>query len=250
MRVEGPRFAFADAPNPVHADWYPYLELPTELAAIELALVSGPIVADVDYITDYSGVAPDRARRYRGLDDVLDTEALAHARGGIVRLLDALLDPDETWFLFVQGALDDEVPTPAAYFGARMDDGKGRNGTFSIVETWVGELEGYAPLFGACDAVAGLVAPIGSFATLLSRLPLAAALPTSMRYRFGSPFELVDTSALTSVLGHGRVFFEEIDNGTRLRLITHAHTRAALRERIAEAITPSATRHRTATDPL
>jgi hypothetical protein len=246
MRVEGPRFAFADAPNPVHVDWFPYLELPTELAAIELALVHGPILADVDYITDYSGVASGGGRRYRGLDDVLDAETLAHTRGGIVRLLDALLDPDETWFLFVHGALDDDLPSPAACFSARMDDGEGRSGTFSVVETWVGELDGYAPLFGACDAVAGLVAPIGSFATLLSRLPLAAALPTSMRYRFGSPFELVDANALAAVLGHGRVFFEEIDNGTRLRLITHAHARAALRERLA-AITSG---HRTATDPF
>lgn len=58
--------------------------------------MSGPIVADVDYVTDYSGVAPGGARRYRGLGDVLDAEALAHTRGGIVRLLDVLLDADET----------------------------------------------------------------------------------------------------------------------------------------------------------
>ena len=42
--------------------------------------------------------------------------------------------------------------------------------------------------------------------------------------------------ALTRVLEHGRLFFEEIDNGTRLRLIASTHASAAVRERLATAI--------------
>lgn len=156
----------------------------------------------------------------------------------MTRVLEALLDRDESWFLFVHGELGADLPGPDACFVGRIDaDGLG--GAFTIFEVAAGDLEGFASLFGACDRVAGLAAPMGSLRAVLSRLSLAAAIPTGQRYRFASPFELVDTSALARVLEHGRLFFEEIDNGTRLRLISNEAANAALRERLVLAIAGS-----------
>lgn len=232
-----PRFAIVSGVNAVYGDWNPHLDLPSDVAAIELGIVVGPMLADVDYVTDYSGPSPSGLglRRYRGLDDVLDRETLASTRARLTRLLEALLDEGESWFLFVHGQLDDGLPEPDAKFSGRVHADP-LNGAFTILEVPAGELDGYAPLFGACDRVSGLAAAANSFATLLSRLSLAAAVPTGQRYRFGSPFQISDTSALTSALEHGRLFFEEIDNGTRLRLIAPTHASAALRERLTTAM--------------
>lgn len=228
-----PHFALVTGTNPVFGDWTPYLELPADLAALELALVTGPILADEDYITDYSGPSPDgRHRRYRGLDDVLDAGTLARTQARLTRLLESLLDDGESWFLFVHGRLAPELPRPAALFSGQLDaDPWG--GAYAIVELPAGDLDGYAELFGACDRVAGLAAPADSFNDLLSMLSLGAAVPTGQRYRFGSPFHLTDTTALARVLAHGRLFFEETDNGTRLRLITATPAISRLRERLA-----------------
>ena len=54
-----------------------------------------------------------------------------------------------------------------------------------------------------------------------------------------SQLAINDTSALASALEHGRLFFEEVDNGTRLRLIAPNHAIARLRERLATAVEAS-----------
>lgn len=101
------QFAVVAGPNLVHDAWDPYLELPAALAAIELGLIVGPILADHDYMTDYSGPAgPGGARRYRGLSDVLDASQLARAQADLTGLLTALLGEGEAWFLFLRGELD------------------------------------------------------------------------------------------------------------------------------------------------
>ncbi|MEZ4450507.1 MAG: hypothetical protein R3B09_13590 [Nannocystaceae bacterium] len=232
--VNTPRFALVTGVDPIH-DWHPHLDLPADLAAIEVAVIAGPILGDVDYISDYSGPSPDgRHRRYRGLEDVLDPQTLAHTRARLAWLLESLLDDHESWFLFVHGGLGPDFDEPSARFHAQVHaDPLPFNGDFTLFEVPVGELDHYAPLFGACDRVAGLAAPAGSFAAVLDHLSLGAAVPTGQRYRFGSPYHLTDTTALARVLAHGRLFFEETDNGTRLRLITATPAIDRLRERLA-----------------
>jgi hypothetical protein len=237
------RIAVVHGPNPVHGATDPHLELPATLTAIEVGVMNvigvdmRPIVADADYVTDYSGPAPDGSghRVYRGLGDVLDDEALAQTRVCVIRLLEAMLADSESWFLFVLGELDSGLPRPAASFTGRVDS-IDLGGSFSIFEVAPGELGDYAALFGARDRVSGLAAPAGSLSSLLARLSLAAAVPTGQRYRFASPFHQHDSSALARVLGHGRLFFEETDNGTRLRMIMPAQVSAAVHERLTLAI--------------
>ncbi|MCY1011477.1 hypothetical protein OV079_39140 [Nannocystis pusilla] len=79
--------------------------MPPGLVALELGLVEGPILDDIDYITDYSGSVGDGVGRYRGLADVLAEDALAAWRARLVDLLAALLDPGESWYLFFAGQL-------------------------------------------------------------------------------------------------------------------------------------------------
>ena len=52
----------------------------------------------------------------------------------------------------------------------------------------------------------------------------------------GDALPVIDGSALSRVLEHGRMYFEEIDNGTRLRMIGQRHASAALRARLDAVI--------------
>ena len=219
--------------------WDPHLELPIGIAAVELGVVDGAVLEDVDYITDYSGPSGKvtGSRRYRGLDDVLEPALLASWRTRVVELLESLLGEGESWFLFVGGRLDPDDDAPDEHFTGRvLTEDLELNGGFTIFEVPAGTLEGYAALFGAYDRVAGLVAPAGSLRGILACLTLADPMPTGQRYRFSSPFHPRDTTALARVLTCGRLFVEETDNGTRLRFVGEAAAMTGLRARFAELV--------------
>lgn len=242
-----PRWSLPAGPNPVFGDWDPHLELPIGFAAVELGVVDGPVLEDVDYITDYSGPSGKDAgsRRYRGLDDVLDPAVLASWRTRVVELLESLLAEGESWFLFVGGKLDPDGDAPDEHFTGRvLTEDLELNGGFTIFEVPAGALDGYAALFGAYDRVAGLVAPAGGLRGILACLTLADPMPTGQRYRFSSPFHPRDTSALARVLTCGRLFVEETDNGTRLRFVGEATRLAELRVRLADLLAAASTQAR------
>ncbi|MCY1011476.1 hypothetical protein OV079_39135 [Nannocystis pusilla] len=106
------------------------------------------------------------------------------------------------------------------------------NGAFAILEVTAAALAAHAALFGAWDRVAGLVAAEGDLRAVLARLNLAEALPTGQRYRPASPYYVRDTAAVARLLELGRLFAEETDNGTRLRLVTTAVAAPELRTRL------------------
>jgi len=231
------RWSLPGGPNPVFGDWDPHLDLPSGITAVDLGVVDGPVLEDIDYITDYSGPSGkpvgSGSRRYRGLDDVLGPAALATWRARVVGLLESLLAEGESWFLFVGGSLGPEVDAPDEHFTGRiLTVDLELNGSFTIFEAPAGTLDGYAGLFGAYDRVAGLVAPAGSMRGILACLNLVDALPTGQRYRFSSPFHACDTAALARVLTRGRLFVEETDNGTRLRFVGETAVLAELRVRL------------------
>lgn len=233
------RWSLPTGPNPVYRDWDPHLELPSTFTAIELGLVDGPVLDDVDYITDYSGPSHEHpgARRYCSLADAVEPATLVTWRGRLIRLLESLLTEGESWYLFVGGPLDPDADMPDEIFVGRIHaDNLSLNGAFAIVEVPAGDLDVHAKLFGNFDSVAGLIAPAGSLREILARLTLVDALPTGQRYRFRSPFDARDTAALVRVLGHGRLFVEETDNGTRLRFIV-PNALSDLRRRLAELVT-------------
>lgn len=231
-----PRWSLPAGLNAVYRDWHPHLELPPGLAAVDLGLVDGPVLADSGYITDYSRPSQDRpgARRYSGLADALKPAILAAWRERLVGLLASLLAEGESWYLFLSGKLPADLERPEESFvGVVHADNLRLNGAFTIFEVSADELAYHAALFGNFDGIAGLVAPAGSMRGVLACLTLVDAIPTAQRYRFASPFHVQDTAALARVLAHGRLFVEETDNGTRLRLVTRAAMLAELRARLA-----------------
>ncbi len=239
-----PRWSLPGGPNPVFGSWDPHLELPVGLAAVELGVVDGPVLADIDYITDYSGPSGNAAgsgsRRYRGLDDVLAPALLASWRARVVELLESLLVEGESWFLFVGGKLDPDGDAPDEHFTGRvLTEDLELNGGFTIFEVPAGSLDGHAALFGAYDRVAGLVAPAGGLRGILAVLTLGDPMPTGQRYRFSSPFHPRDATALARVLTRGRLFVEETDNGTRLRFVGEAAGLAGLRVRLEALVATS-----------
>jgi hypothetical protein len=233
MAENVPRLALVEGPGSVHGEYDPHLPLPVGCAAVDLGLVAGPILADVAYITEYSDPPPAQPgpRRYRSLEDTLSADALACLRAALVDLLERLLEAGESWFLFARTELAEDA-MPEAFFAGQVFAGE-LNGRFAIFEVPAGDLVAHAALFGAFDRVVGVAAPAGSLRALLSRLSLADAFPTDRSLPHATPFCVRDTSALARVLGHGRLFFEEVDNGTRLRMIAGEPAIAGLRARVA-----------------
>jgi hypothetical protein len=233
------RWSLPTGPNPVYRDWDPHLELPSTFTAVELGLVDGPVLDDFDYISDYSGPSSEHpgSRRYCNLADALEPATLVTWRGRLIDLLESLLAKGESWYLFVGGELDPDADTPDEIFVGHIHaDHLSLNGAFAIVEVPAGDLDVHATLLGNFDAFSGLIAPAGSLREVLARLTLVDAIPTGLRYRSSSPFDVRDTAALVRVLTHGRLFVEETDNGTRLRFVVPTTTLADLRERLGDLV--------------
>ncbi|KIG13069.1 hypothetical protein DB30_00606 [Enhygromyxa salina] len=232
-------FQRMQATSPCYTKWQPQLDLPAPLRAIELRLVDGPVLDDEQHVTDYSMISPDddgsrTLRRYCSIADALAPNELARYRRCVATLLERLLEPGESWVLFYSGP----PPTNGVFddvdrrFTAQvLDLEAGVNGWFSILdaEACVTALQ---TLLGDWDRVAGVCVPAGSFARVLAQLDLRAPVPTGQRYRPCSPIELEDASALVRVLERGRLWFEEIDNGTRLRFITRDDAAARLQSQL------------------
>jgi hypothetical protein len=236
------RLSLPSERNAAYGTTNPDLELPPGHASVELGLVHGPVVDDADYIRDYSGPGeePGAARRYRTLADALEPAVLASWRLRVVKLLESLLRPGESWYLFVRGELDHDVAAPAEYFAGKVQAaGLELSGSFSIIEVPAGQLDQYSRLFGDGDRIVGLIAPAGTLRVVLSRLHLSDALPTSRRSRVAGPYPSHESVTLDRLLAHGRLFAEEIDNGTRLRVITRANHASMLRARLSTLVAGS-----------
>ena len=77
----------------------------------------------------------------------------------------------------------------------------------------------------------------GDFKRVLGRLPMDDAIPTGRRWCEKSPFPQPESAALLeSVLGVGRLWFEELDNGTRLRFTGATEAIASLRARLTSIL--------------
>lgn len=90
------------------------------------------------------------------------------------------------------------------------------NGRVSIIELSRDDLEYYSQMLGNFDAVRGIAIEPGRMADVLSVLSLTEPIPSSQR---GYLVETVSYKSLIAVLELGSFFFEELDNGTRLRLV-------------------------------
>lgn len=94
------------------------------------------------------------------------------------------------------------------------------NGALSVVEVSRDALPYWVEAHGArFDALSGLAVPADGILDVLAALSLADPHPTLSR-RGGRIRHQATTAALSAITKRGGLFFEECDNGTRLRLIS------------------------------
>lgn len=206
-------------------------------------MVEGPLLSDHDFITDYSEPTDSSpVRRYRSLADRLGPGPIDQLRRTVAQLLQDLskeLACGPSWVLWLPGGhedndLDRTYYSISAFVDVPHGDGHTDiNGRMSIVEIERDELEWFREHLGDYDHFAGLAAPEGAIDSVLRALPLASPWPTSRRYGAGAISCVRDPASLSAVLDCERsLFFEEHDNGTRLRLASKAFTAERLREAV------------------
>lgn len=231
----------AESANPIHGTWNPDLVLAPSIAVLDIMLIDGPLLKDADFITDYSEPTPEpdrpHLRRYCALADRLEAERIDELRRAIVQLLVGLsedLGCGPSWIVWMKH--DARFDLVERHYSIRaFVDGStsgliGVNGQMSILEIERDELDDFRERFGTYDGIAGLAVPEGSIHTVLRSLRLASPLPTTRRHRPSPMTTVVDADVLAAVLDCERsMFFEEVDNGTRLRLASTAFSTEQLR---------------------
>ncbi len=235
------RLSFA-GPSRHYVSWDLSFPLPDEFDSIEIQLLEGPILEDPQHITDYSTISPndDGSRtlcRYQSISDVLSSDELTRYRGRVCELLEALCGDDEQWILFITGTpiKSEDVNHTDIFVGQIYCDDADGNGAFTIVTARY-SMNFFGEHFGCCDKVAGLLAPTDSLAKVLGRLTLDAAMPTSVRYRFAGAYRQKSTEVLQRMFEVGALWFEEIDNGTRLRFVAKQETFSTWVDRIYNVV--------------
>ncbi|NER34971.1 MAG: hypothetical protein F6J93_13275 [Oscillatoria sp. SIO1A7] len=163
--------------------------------------------------------------KYCSLQERLSDGQLEMVRKSSVDILSSLASSHEGFIWFVSGLKLVEEPDEAkGYFEYPEEyytidaccDRMSINGRVSIFELSRDDLEYYSQMLGNFDAVSGIAIEPGRMADVLSVLSLTEPIPSSQR---GYLVETVSYKSLIAVLELGSFFFEELDNGTRLRLV-------------------------------
>lgn len=108
----------------------------------------------------------------------------------------------------------------------------GFNGSFALFGGERIDLPFEVRRFGDYDCVRGIAGPGLSLAQVLTKLTLASPVPTSSMRHYSGPTPLAPLEAMLSISG---LFFEELHNGTRLRLVSGKLSRAQMEEAVATA---------------
>jgi hypothetical protein len=130
------------------------------------------------------------------------------------------------WFLNggLRSDLDDEYSDDRLLVSGWVNEAR-LNGSFVLFGGERENLVFEVQRIGDYDLVRGIAGPGLSLAKILSRLTLANPVPTSVVRLSVGPNYL---AALEAVLPIAGLFFEEIDNGTRLRLVSGTLSRAQM----------------------
>lgn len=192
---------------------------------VEVQLTSDELANDNVFAIEKR--APGDGPRYQSitLAERLPPEELSTVRSFIVRLLRLLYAERSTHVWFVGGLrVDDEtwnewsLPSPNDYVSLEgFADSMRINGRVSILKLATSELDHYAPLLGQGDIVRGVATRRSSLAETLGRLSMAEPMPTTEGVSALGECSLAPVSAL---VGAGDLFYEEVHNGTRLRLLS------------------------------
>ncbi len=202
--------------------------------AVRDLLLVPELAEDRSLVFNRSKVNADGSESPLELADRLTTDQLEAHQQRFVRLLETLQDGRRTSVLFlnavsIEADAEDgrwdafSIPEQFVSLQCNFDDGR-MNGLVSIVGAVGREIRMYAAAIGHSDRFRGVLTS-RSFKDVMACVRLNDPLPsTEPRRALGA-----DTyDALLSVVATGDVFFEEIGNGTVLRVIGESSVLAAL----------------------
>ncbi len=220
-----------------YGSWSPVQPTPPGLQVCEVLLHDGPLLEDGAFLTEHATALPGGGYRWTSLADRLSAEALLAHHRRLAALLDRLTQRPAfvLWLPRLSDEdLEDLAPRHAVHLQAHCDHPvHALNGALTVAEVRRDDLpHGLAAHAGRFDALAGLSVDTDGIFPVLAALSLADPHPTLSR-RGGRIRHTATTGALAAVAGLGGVFFEECDNGTRLRLVS---ADPALPDRVAAAV--------------
>lgn len=201
-------------------------------------VVTPPSLADDSALTvEREEISADGRRQPILLADRMSEAELAAHQEKLVRLLQRIAGNAESAVLFLSATtIDDDADDdsydrfrpPEEFLSLRACFDRGRiNGEIAVVRAGIQSLRRYESAFGRYDRVRGLITS-RAFRDVVNALSLGDPLPST------EPESLLGSHSrqpLLRVLQQGEVFFEEVFNGTRLRLIA----RQGEEERIVSA---------------
>jgi hypothetical protein len=212
------------------------MSIPT-LAAVDVQLVGDDLANDTIFVREKSIVrtgAPRGVYTYVTLQDAIQPRELDAVREVIFRVLSSLVD-GVSFMCFMQGRVpEDEVSEfeNRVVIGAWHEEMR-MSGRVIIAEMDLDDLKYCLKYFGNDDTMRGVALTPEGAAGMHADLRLFEPLPTTDDSSF---FQSPKYNAIQIALKHGAFFFEEIGNGTRLRIVSTTITQDDLTGRIAALI--------------
>ena len=202
--------------------------------AVDLRLVSEVLMADQPFTCDYGRRGKNHEYVHVSLRDELAQDEMDRVQCCIQRTLEDLAR-NLVLVLFVRkGIKHGEVfsleETHIA-IAAHSDDAK-VNGQMHIVHIESADIDNYLEFFGNYDSIKGVALRPDKVVGFLQKLRLLDPVPsTTSSFLTGRP----SPAAIDTALHCGEFFFEEIGNGTTLRIVSTAIT--DLRDRVVSIVT-------------
>lgn len=189
-------------------------------AVVDVQLAGDALARDEAFVREHGDLIAPGHYRHRTLTDKLGAEGMARVRRFVADLLGALTTEGDRFVFCLSGGLradlDDEHRDDRLLLSGGVDEA-GLGGAFVLFGGEREDLDFEVQRLGDHDRLRGLAGPGLTLAQVLPQLTLASPVPTtSERLQAGrEPF-----AALQAVLPRARLFFEELGNGTRLRLVS------------------------------
>lgn len=191
-----------------------------------------------DEMTGGRSVGRPDAYVYASLEDRVPENEMKAIREFLCRLLVGLAEGMSILLVVSGVAGDSGLDEEEDYLELCAHSGDQRmNGEFEIAEIVDSGLSDYAKLFGRYDSVKGIVVPAGGMRPVVRALPLFDPVPATEK-SFVSPGP--NPEAIAVALEYGTLFFEEVKNGTRLRIVCAAEAGVSMREAVSRLIADAA----------
>jgi hypothetical protein len=204
--------------------------------AVDVQLSGDELAADEAFTAEYGDrVGPGRYR-HCSLADKLGEDGMVRVRRFVAALLLSLSGEGDRLVWFVNGVddvCDDEPSEDRLVLRGCVGDAR-LNGSFALFGGERDALVYHCQRLGHYDRVRGLVGPGLSLAQVSTKLTIGSPVPTCSprlevgQYRF---------AALEATLPLVRLFFEELANGSRLRLVSGALSLEDITTTVAQART-------------